>query len=726
MPELKIWQKYGLADTEYQAAVDQLGREPNELELAMLAVMWSEHCSYKHTRHLLKTLPTQGPLVVQGPGENAGVIDAGDGMGIAFKIESHNHPSAVEPYHGAATGVGGIVRDVFSMGARPVALLNSLRFGALADSRNRELLRDAVRGMADYGNCLGVPTVGGEVYFDNCYGLNPLVNAMCIGVAPLARLMKGVASGPGNRVLVAGARTGRDGIAGAAFASAGLDREDGDSPVVQGDPLAEKQLLEACLELAGNPDVVGIQDLGAAGLTSAGSEMAFRGGAGMELELSRVPVREQDMTPAEIMLSESQERMLLVVRPRAVAAVQEAFRRRGLQAADIGQVTAGKDLVVRMHGREVGRLPAALLTDGVPRRNPPMQEPAPAPAGEVWRQLPPPDYNRTLLQLLASANICSRRPIWQQFDYLAGGNTVQGPGTSAAVLRLPGSRKGIAAAIDCNSRYCRLDPRQGAVRAVAEAARNVACTGARPVAVTNCLNFPSPEVPEQYWALAQAIAGIKEACLALDTPVVGGNVSLYNESGDAAIYPTPVIGMVGLLEDVARACAIAPRPGQMLVMAGEIQPLPGGSEYLLSRTGDLAGPVPRVNLDLEARLCRLLPRAVAAGLVKAAHDVSDGGLAVTVAEMALAAGAGLKLSLPWPGRPDFWLFSESPGAVAVAVEPGDLAAFRELAREHGVPVAELGRVSAEPELVIGDLIRLSLAEMERAWTGTLAEVFAGA
>ena len=431
MPELKIWQKYGLADTEYQAAVDQLGREPNELELAMLAVMWSEHCSYKHTRHLLKTLPTQGPLVVQGPGENAGVIDAGDGMGVAFKIESHNHPSAVEPYHGAATGVGGIVRDVFSMGARPVALLNSLRFGALADSRNRELLRDAVRGMADYGNCLGVPTVGGEVYFDNCYGLNPLVNAMCIGVAPLARLMKGVASGPGNRVLVAGARTGRDGIAGAAFASAGLDREDGDSPVVQGDPLAEKQLLEACLELAGNPDVVGIQDLGAAGLTSAGSEMAFRGGAGMELELSRVPVREQDMTPAEIMLSESQERMLLVVRPRAVAAVQEAFRRRGLQVRHRPGYR-GKRLSV--HGREVAS-PRRPADHGGPGAIRPCRSWRRR-LREVWRRLPSPG-SRTLCAIGQRQHL-HRRPHLEELDYLAGATWCR-PGTSF-VPRLPNAR----------------------------------------------------------------------------------------------------------------------------------------------------------------------------------------------------------------------------------------------------------------------------------------------
>lgn len=721
---MEPWQKYGLNDEEYDAVLEQLGRVPNALELALFGVMWSEHCSYRHTRHLLKTLPTQGPLVVQGPGENAGVIDGGDGMGIAFKIESHNHPSAVEPYQGAATGVGGIVRDVFGMGARPVAILNSLRFGDLSLPRTQWLLKGVVSGIAGYGNCLGIPTVGGEIYFDSCYNKNPLVNAMCIGLVPLERLKKGTAAGPGNRVLLVGARTGRDGIAGAAFASTELAEEtEADRPAVQvGDPFTEKLLLEACLELAEHPAVVGIQDLGAAGLTSSSCEMAFRGGCGLELELSRVPVREENMQPVELLLSESQERMLAVVRPEGIQEVQAIFRRWGLEAADIGVVTEGRDMVLLMEGIEVGRVPAAALADGVPRRNPPMAAPEPVPASTAWLEIPEPDYSSTLLKLLASPNIASRRAVWRQYDHMVGTNTVQAPGTSAAVLRIRGGKKGFAAATDCNSRYCMLDPREGARRAVAEAARNVACTGAVPAAVTNCLNFPSPENPRHYWALSEAVAGMAETCSALSTPVVGGNVSLYNESGGTAIYPTPVIGMVGLLDDVEKTCAISPRPGDVLVLLGELQPLPGGSEYLLAAAGDLAGPLPKVNLALENALCRLLPKTIARGLIAAAHDVSEGGIAVTLAEMAMAADLGLEITIPQGVRPDYWLFSESPGAVVVSVLKERLSALEEMAAEHGVPAALLGTVSGR-DFVVGDLVSLSLPQLKSAWNGTLLEVF---
>jgi phosphoribosylformylglycinamidine synthase len=722
---MKIWEKYDLTAAEYNAIRDQLGREPNELELALFGVMWSEHCSYKHTRHLLKNLPTEGPLVVQGPGENAGVIAAGDGIGVAFKIESHNHPSAIEPYQGAATGVGGIVRDVVSMGARPFALLNSLRLGPLSSERNRWLLRGIVSGIADYGNSLEVPTVGGEIYFDSCYDNNPLVNAMCIGLVPLEKMKKGTAAGPGNRVLAAGASTGREGIAGAAFASAELAEETSpDTSEMQvGDPQAGKRLMEASLELAGHPDVVGIQDMGAAGLTSSSCEMAFRGGCGIKMELSLVPTKEEGLSPVELLLSESQERMLVIVKPNGVKAVQDIFRRYGLEAADIGEVTSGKDLVLLWQGREVGRIPAAALADGVPRRNPPQQAPPPIPQGDSWQQLPEPEYDKALLRLLASANIASRFPLWSQFDYQAGGDTVQGPGTSAAVLRLPGSKKGIAAAVDCNSRYCALDPREGTKRAVAEAARNIACTGARPAAVTNCLNFPSPEKPEQYWALTQSIEGMGEACRALNTPVVSGNVSLYNESGGIAIAPTPVIGMVGLADDVDNCCTIAPQEGQVLVLLGEIQPLPGGSEYLLQTAGSGAGPVPRVNLEGEGALCRLLPEAIGAGVIKGAHDVSEGGIAVTLAEMALASGLGLEIAVPEGVRPDFWLFSESPGVVVAAVKEEGLPELEKMAAKEGIQARRLGRVSGG-DLVIKGLLKLPLPRLEEAWTGTL-QVFAG-
>jgi phosphoribosylformylglycinamidine synthase len=718
---MKRWQKYGLNQEEYTAIQEQMGREPNELELALFGVMWSEHCCYKHTRHLLKDLPSQGPLVVQGPGENAGVIDAGDGIGVAFKIESHNHPSAVDPFQGAATGVGGIVRDVVSMGARPFALLNSLRLGTLDTQRNRWLLRGIVQGVASYGNCLEVPTPAGEIYFDSCYDNNPLVNAMCIGLVPLESMKKGTAAGPGNRVLAAGAPTGREGIAGAAFASAELAAETSPdiSEMQVGDPLAGKALMEASLQLASLSDVVGIQDMGAAGLTSSSCEMAFRGGRGIELELSLVPTKEKGITPLELLLSESQERMLVVVKPNGVKKVQEIFRSHGLEAAEIGEVTEGKDLVLLWQGKVIGRIPAAALADGVPLSNPQKKMPKPNPVDPSWQNLAQPEYDQALLQLLANPNISSRASLWSQFAQV--GDCIQGPGASAAVLRLPGTNKGIAAAVDCNSTYCALNPREGTKRAVAEAARNVACTGARPVAVTNCLNFPSPEVPEQYWALKESIQGMAEACRALQTPVVSGNVSLYNEGGGVAINPTPVISMVGLLEDVEKACTIAPEPGQILVLLGAIQPLPGGSQYILT-TGSIDGPVPAVDLELEAALCRVLPDAITSGVVRAAHDVSEGGIATTLAEMALAGGSGMKIILPENVRPDFWLFSESPGVVVVALEEAGLPALKAMAIKEGVPTMTLGKVGGS-EFIIGDIIHLPLPSLAEAWTGELPQVF---
>ncbi len=720
---MKTWEKYGLTDLEYSAAETQMGRPPNDLELALLGVMWSEHCSYKHTRHLLRRLPVTGPLVVQGPGENAGVIDAGDGIGVAFKIESHNHPSAVEPYQGAATGVGGIVRDVFAMGARPLAILNSLRFGDVELDRTRYLLRGVVSGIADYGNCLGIPTVGGEIYFDSCYNHNPLVNAMCIGLVPLRSLRRGTATGPGNRVLVVGAKTGRDGIAGAAFASTELAEDtDEDRPAVQvGDPFTEKLLLEACLELQSNEHIVGIQDLGAAGLTSASCEMAFRGGCGLELELSLVPLREEGMSVPEIMLSESQERMLIVVQPRGVEDVTKALARWGLVASDIGFVRPGGDLVLKWHGDIVGTIPASTLADGAPRRSPKMRRPA-------WLTVvdddggtdppPPDDYAKALLELLASPNLASRRPVWRQYDHMVMTNTVQAPGGSAAVLRIRGSNKGIAAATDCNSRYCWLDPREGARRAVAEAARNVACTGARPAAVTNCLNHPSPEDPEHYWALDRSIAGMADACESLGTPVVGGNASLYNESGETAIHPTPVIGMVGLIDDVGAACAIAPRDGDLLVLLGDIQPLLGGSEYLFARLHTLTGPLPRVDLEREAALCRLLPEVIEEGLLSAAHDVSDGGIAVTLAEMAIAADLGFSITVPAGVRPDSWLFAESPGAVVAGLPEHNLTRLRESARGHSLPLTTLGRMQGKT-LEARGLFRVPLEDAAHAWNQTI-------
>lgn len=720
---MKTWQEFGLNKEEYEAVKKELGREPNELELALFGAMWSEHCSYKHTRRLLKELPTSGPVVVQGPGENAGVIDVGEGLGAAFKIESHNHPSALEPFQGAATGVGGIVRDIVSMGARPVALLNSLRLGDLASPRTGWLLRGIVAGMAAYGRGLDVPTIAGEVYFDNRYENNPLVNAMCIGLAPLDQLKTGTAAGPGNRVLAAGAPTGREGIGGAAFASVELAAAT--SPAVSemqvGDPEAGRKLMEASLELSSLPAVVGIQDMGAAGLISSSCEMAFRGGCGMELELSLVPTKEPGMTPAELLLSESQERMLVVVKPEGVAAVTEIFQRWELAVADIGQVIPGEDMVFLWQGKEAGRIPAAALADRVPLRQPSQQAPKPVMTAADWQELAPLDLKESLLKLLANPSICSRMPLCQQFTGPDASSVVQGPGGSAGLLRLPGGKKGLAAAVDCNSIYCALDPREGTKRAVAEAARNVACVGAKPAALTNCLNFPSPEVPEQYWALAQSISGLAEASRALATPVISGNVSLYNEGGGTAIMPTPVIGMVGLVEDVERTCTITVTPGQILTLLGEVQPLPGGSQYWSLLGHSSPSPAPIVDLDLEARLCRLLPAAIAAGVVEAAHDVSEGGVAVTVAEMALAGGVGVVISTPAGTRPDYWLFSESPGAVVVALQEENLPRLQALAREVDVPISTLGTVGGG-EYIVQDLLQLPLELAAAAWAGSLAKV----
>lgn len=715
--------RHGLSEQEYSAIIEQMGREPNELELSLFGAMWSEHCSYKHTRHLLAALPSRGPKVIVGPGENAGVIDAGDGIGVVFKIESHNHPSAIEPFQGAATGVGGIVRDVLSLGAQPVALLNSLRLGDLAKEHNRWLLKQIVAGMAAYGNGLEVPTLAGEIYFDPCYDNNPLVNAMCIGLAPIAELKKGLASGVGNRVLLAGAPTGRVGIGGAAFASEELAQSSSPRPgqMQVGDPLAGKNLVAACLELSAAPQIIGIQDLGAAGLTSASSEMAFRGGCGIELELSRLPVAEPGLAPVELLLSESQERMLLVVEPKGVEQVQTIFRRHGLEAADIGRVIAGDELVLLWQGQRVGRIPAPALANGAPRRQPQLRPPTKLAQG--WRDLPFPDCKQALLRLLASPNIANRAPLYRRFGALGGGG-VMGPGASAGLLRIPGGQKGVAAAVDCNSSYCSLDPREGTKRAVAEAARNVACVGARPAAVTNCLNFPSPEQPEQYWALTESILGLAEACQELATPVVSGNISLYNEGGGVAIKPTPVIGMVGLIDDVTKACGIGLKPGQELALLGRIQPVLGGSEYL-RLAGGSSGPAPAVDLCLEAAICRLLPEAIERGLVEAAQDVSEGGIAVCLATMALAGGQGIEIEPPTAERLDYWLFSESPGAVVVALQPDKLPALAAMAAAAAVPVKRIGVVKGQ-DYVVGQQMRLPLAQLAVAWAGDLPGVFGDA
>src|SRR5579859_5399005 len=669
---------FGLLPAEYAHIVARLGREPNLVELGMLGAMWREHCGYKHSRKLLKLLPTTGPRVLQGPGENAGAVDIGDGLAVVLKMESHNHPSAVEPFQGAATGVGGILRDIFTMGARPVALLDSLRFGDPSDQRTQYLLGGVVGGIAHYGNCIGIPTVGGEISFDAGYAGNPIVNAMCVGVVPVGRLTRARASGPGNRLLLVGADTGRDGLQGAAFAS-NEDPEASHRGVVQvGNPFLEKLLLEACLAVLERGDaVLAMQDLGAAGLTSSAVEMAARGGLGVTLDVARVPRRETGLTPFEVMLSESQERMLLLVRQGREDEVREHFARWELHAEVIGHVTDDGLIRVRDGGETVAELPIALLTDDVPAydlqverpgANPPRGTGAPGhdgspraargPSsypGEADRQEGTPSqargagdpdrsdqaatFNTALLRLLSSPNLRSKSFAFRQYDSTVQANTVLGPGGGAAVVRVDGTRKGLALTTDCNPRYTRLDPRLGAAQAVAEAARNLACVGAQPIAVTDCLNFGNPEKPAVAWQLSEAVGGLAEACRALDVPVVSGNVSLYNETAGRAIPPTPTVGMVGLLEDVSLAISAAFAPGCSVILLGEAPRGLGASEY----AGD--GAFPRFDLGAERRLGHLLRALARQRLLRSAQDVADGGLAVALAECALLGSTGASVHM---------------------------------------------------------------------------------
>lgn len=720
------WRQMGLTDAEYERIVATLGREPNYTELGMYAVLWSEHCAYKHTRPLFHLFPTSGERILQGPGENAGAVNIGHGLACVFKVESHNHPSAVEPYQGAATGVGGILRDIFTMGARPVAVLDSLRFGPLTSERVRYLLGGVVGGIAGYGNAIGVPTVGGELSFDPSYEGNPLVNVMCVGVAPADRLARGVASGVGNPVMVVGATTGRDGIHGATFASVQLDADsESKRPSVQvGDPFMEKLLLEACLELLAEDVVIGIQDMGAAGLTSSAAEMAARAGTGIELDIALVPRREEGMTPYEVMLSESQERMLVVPKAGAEERVREIFARWGLVASVIGRVTDDGYLRVLDGGKVAAEVPArSLSTDGAPSYTPPRREPKwrrELISFDVEKELPQPksraEYEALLLTLLASPNLASKAWVFEQYDYMVQTNTVIGPGGDAAVIRIKETEAGLAVTIDGNGRYCLLDPFVGAQIAVAEAARNIAVTGALPLAVTDGLNFGNPEKPEVYWQIVEAVKGIAAACRALGTPVTGGNASLYNETEGRAIMPTPIIGMVGLLDDAKKAVRAgfsSTAVGAKLVLLGESGNDLGGTEYLWVRKGVVAGRPPKVDLDAEKALIRALRRAAEDGMLAAAHDCAEGGLLVTVAESCLLGGRAHsgraeqgkegvgatvtfnRADFPVGLRLDALLFGESQGRAVVAVFPERLEDLRTVCREEGVPFRVLGDVGGE-------------------------------
>ncbi len=737
--------KEGLSQGDYDEIVRRLGRAPNRAELGMFGVMWSEHCCYRNSRPLLGQFPTTGPRILVGPGENAGVVDLGEGQRLAFKIESHNHPSAVEPFQGAATGVGGILRDIFTMGARPIALLNALRFGPLEDERNVGLMEGVVAGIAHYGNCVGVPTVGGEVAFDPSYGGNPLVNAMALGLMETDDIVCSGAVGVGNPVVYVGSTTGRDGMGGASFASAELTEASlDDRPAVQvGDPFLEKGLIEACLEAFKSGDVVAAQDMGAAGLTCSCSEMAAKGGLGIELDLDRVPARESGMTAYEFLLSESQERMLFVVAAGREEPLMERFRRWGLQAAVVGRVLEENVVRVLQHGAVAAEVPASALADDTPINHHELLAEPPAEIQAHWTwseaELPPASnagglekaagalgWGDALLRLLDDPTIASKRWVYRQYDHQVQANTVVLPGgADAAVVRLrpqqgegamaPATR-GVAATVDCPNRWVALDPERGAMAAVAEAARNLSCSGAEPLAVTDNLNFPSPDTATGYWQLAMACRGLSTACSALATPVTGGNVSLYNETRlpdgrMQPIHPTPVVGMVGLVHDLAHVTGLAWRQagdaiwllGVPLDEHGDERLGLGASSYLEVVHGRLTGRPPLTDLALEGQVQGFLRAAIAAGLVRSAHDLSDGGLAVALAEACIASGLGAALELPaGEGRPDRLLFAEGGARVLVSVAPKQEAAWRAALAEAGeaVPAERLGTVTADSRLVL--------------------------
>ena len=711
--------EHNLTDEEYERIIALLGRAPTFAELGIFSALWSEHCSYKHSRPVLKTFPTTGPQVVQGPGENAGVLRLPDGWAVAFKIESHNHPSAVEPYQGAATGVGGILRDVFTMGARPVAVLNSLRFGPLDDARNRYLFAGVVKGVGDYGNCVGVPTLGGEVDFAPSYAGNPLVNAMCVGLVRERDLIKAAARGPGNVLLVVGSRTGRDGIHGASFASEELTHESEQRrPQVQvGDPFTEKLLLEASLALIGSGHIVAIQDMGAAGLISSSAEMAAKGSVGVEIDLSLVPTREPGMTPYEILLSESQERMLVVARPDRVAQVQAIAAKWELTATPIGRVTDDGMYRAKWKDQVVVEIPGQRLIDDCPVYTPEAREDAAIARRRSERPAPRsplPAPGEVLLALLAHPPIASKRWVYEQYDSTVQAGTVLGPGGDAGVLRVRGADFGLAVTVDCNSRYVLLDPYEGGKAAVAEAARNVACTGARPLGITDCLNFGSPERPAVFHQFTESCRGIADACRALDTPVTGGNVSFYNESPTGAVDPTPVVGMVGLLARVDRAVPSHARAaGDVVFLLGETRAELGASQLWEAVHGFVGGSPPRVDLGAERRLVDYLVAAAEAGLLRSAHDCSQGGLGVALAEVAMGGpyeetGFGLDIDLTayalGLAAVDL-LFSESHGRAVVTCAPERATAVAALAQELGVAAQRLGSVGQR-----GGAVRLRLRD----------------
>jgi phosphoribosylformylglycinamidine synthase subunit PurL len=755
--------EHGLTPDEFEKIKQLLGgREPTRTELGIFSVMWSEHCSYKSSRVHLKRLPTRSKLVVQGPGENAGIVDIGDGWACAFKIESHNHPSFIEPFQGAATGVGGILRDIFTMGARPVAIMDSLRFGPIEAAelrsagqpgaavptqavptqaeihKNHSVMEGVVSGVASYGNCFGVPNLGGEVKFEPCYSGNPLVNAFALGLVRRDQIFYARAAGEGNPVIYVGAKTGRDGIHGATMASEEFSEgSEAKRPNVQvGDPFLEKLLLEACLEAMQTGAIVGIQDMGAAGLTCSTCEMGARGGTGIEIELDRVPQRETGMTPYEIMLSESQERMLLVAQKGREDEVFRVFQKWGLDAVEVGQVTRDAKMRVLEHGKVVAEIPNSALTDDAPvykrplaRWEPPVERDMP----EHIHLVESGDFTGQLKQLLASPNICSKRWVWQQYDHMVQTNTVEAPGAGdAGVIRIKGLDRGLAMALDGNGRWCYLDPRLGAMHAVAEAARKVACAGATPVGATNCLNFGNPEKPNIMWQFSQVIDGMTKACEELDTPITGGNVSFYNETLGEGIYPTPVVGVVGIIEDVHKSAKMHfAKAGRKIVLlranetadAVDVESEFGSSEYAKEILGAIWGYPPQLDLEKEATLQRALLALIRAGVVESAHDCSDGGLAVALAESALPAGVGCKVYIAEQALPpEFLLFGEDASRIVLSCDPIHLPSIQQVAVEHGLLADVLGETGSDRVEITMDgqsMISASIAELREAYEGAL-------
>jgi len=719
----KVYAEMGLSPEEFDMVKKILGRLPNYTEIGLFSVMWSEHCSYKNSKPVLKKFPITGEKVLQGPGEGAGIVDIGDNQAVVFKIESHNHPSAIEPYQGAATGVGGIIRDVFSMGARPIALLNSLRFGELDNARTKYLFKEVVAGIAGYGNCIGIPTVGGEIQFDKCYEGNPLVNAMCVGLIDHKDIKKGQAHGVGNTVMYVGAKTGRDGIHGATFASEELTETSGDNrPAVQvGDPFMEKLLLEACLELIQSDALVGIQDMGAAGLTSSSAEMASKAGSGIEMNLDLVPQRETGMTAYEMMLSESQERMLIVVKKGREQEIVDLFSKYDLEAVAVGVVTDDKQLRLLHKGEVVADVPVDALAEDAPVYYKPSQEPAYYSEFQSMNLDTPTieDFGATLRELLQQPTIASKEWVYDQYDYMVRTNTVVSPGSDAAVVRVRGTNKALAMTTDCNSRYIYLDPVEGGKIAVAEAARNIVCSGAEPLAITDCLNFGNPEKPEIFWQIEKAADGMSEACRTLSTPVIGGNVSLYNETNGEAVYPTPVIGMVGLISDLKHITTQNfKKAGDVIYVIGESKEDWGGSELQKMLHGKIFGKAPSIDLELEEKRQKQLLEAIRLGVIASAHDLAEGGLAVALAESLFGTELGANVTIKNDAVVE--LFSETQSRFLVSVPQTYTKAFESVVED----AIRIGEVVSGENLTISDnekqvVLKENVKKLESAWKGAI-------